>query len=204
MLEENRRPLMIGVVALVVVVVLVGGILLFRGGSETDVTVESIPNDLTLVVDGHEIASNTEVKVKSGTHTIEGKRRGFQSYSTTFKADGGQLSLKMYLYANSAEGREWTKNNPEQQLQLEAEAGRKFDQTQARLRQKYPVLKQLPYIGDGFEATYTKSKTDPDNPEAISVVIEVYGPTGKQKALQWIQGYGWDIDTLDIIWTTGK
>ncbi|WP_371405865.1 S-layer protein [Kribbella sp. NBC_00662] len=204
MLEENRRPLFIGVVALAVVVVLVGGILLFRGGSRTSLTVESIPNDLTLKLDGHEIPANGEIKVKAGRHTLDGERRGFQSYSMTFTAEGDRQAVKMYLYANSAEGREWAKNNPEQELKLEAEAGRQYDATQARLRQKYPILSQLPYVGDGFEATYTKSKTDPTNPEAISVVIEVYGPQGREKADQWIQGYGWDPATLDLIWTTGK
>ncbi|MEV4265104.1 S-layer protein [Kribbella sp. NPDC049584] len=204
MLEENRRPLLIGVAALAVVVVLVGSILLFRGGSETSLTVESIPNDLTLTMDGHEVPANGEIKVKQGQHTIEGKRNGFQPYSMTFTAEGDRQSIKMYLYANSAEGREWAKNNPEQELKLEAEAGQRFDEIQARLRQKYPILSQLPYVGDGFEATYTKSKTDPTNPEAISVVIEVYGPQGREKADQWIQGYGWDPATLDLIWTTGK
>jgi hypothetical protein len=204
MLEDNRRPLLIGVAALAVVVVLVGSILLFRGGSETSLTVESIPNDLTLTMDGHEVPANGEIKVKQGQHRIEGKRNGFQPYAMTFTAEGDRQSLKMYLYANSAQGREWAKNNPEQELKLEAEAGQRFDEIQARLRQKYPIMSQLPYVGDGFEATYTKSKSDPTNPEAISVVIEVYGPQGKEKANQWIQGYGWDPATLDLIWTTGK
>jgi hypothetical protein len=204
MLEENRRPLMIGAVVLVVVVVLIGGILVFGGGSETKLQVQSIPNDLTLKLDGHEIPANGEVKVKPGEHTIEGSRRGFQTYSTKIYATGDAVSYKMYLYANSAEGREWTKNHPEEQRELEAAAGRRYDEVQARLQAKYPILGQLPYVGDGFEATYTASKSDPNNSEAISVKIEVFGPQGRTKAMQWIKGYGWDPDTLDIIWTTGK
>lgn len=205
MLDENRRPFMIGVAVLAVVLILVGGIVLFRGGgSATTLTVQSIPNDLTLKLDGHEIPANGEVKIKAGSHTLEGSRRGFQSYTQTFTSGNDRLSYKMYLYANSAEGREWTKNNPEQEHELEKEAGRKYDQFQDRIKQKYPIILQLPYVGDGFQATYTKSKTDPTNPEAISIVIEVFGSQGKKKALQWINGYGWDINTLDIIWTTGK
>ncbi|MFI5691244.1 S-layer protein [Kribbella sp. NPDC051586] len=202
--EENRRPLMIGVVALVIVVVLVGSILLLRGGSETSIAVESVPDDLTLTLDGHQVPANGVIKVKQGQHTVEGKRNGFQTYSMTFTAEGDRQSLKMYLFANSAEGREWAVKHPEQELKLEAEAGRRFDEIQDRLREKYPIMNQLPYVGDGFEATYTKSKTDPTNPEAISVVIEVYGPQGREKAMQWIQGYGWDPNTLDLVWTTGK
>lgn len=205
MLEDNRRPFMIGVVALAVVLIVIGGVVLFRGsGSETALVVQSIPNDLTLKLDGHEIPANGEVKIKAGPHTLEGSRRGFQSYTQKFTSGSDALTYKMYLYANSAEGREWSKSNPEQQRQLEAEAGRRYDEIQLRLKIKYPILSQLPYVGDGFQATYTKSKSDPTNPEAISIVIEVFGPQGKKKALQWIKGYGWDINTLDVIWTTGK
>jgi len=205
MLDENRRPFMIGVVVLAIVLILIGGVVLFRGGgSETTLTVQSIPSDLTLTLDGHQIPANGEVKIKAGTHTLEGSRRGFQSYTQTFTSGNDRLSYKMFLYANSAEGREWGKNNPEQEASAEAEAGRRFDEIQARLKQKYPILSQLPYVGDGFQATYTKSKSDPTNPEAISIVIEVFGSQGKKKALQWINGYGWDINTLDVVWTTGK
>ncbi|GAA2819396.1 PEGA domain-containing protein [Kribbella solani] len=202
---ESRRPLMIAATVVVVLAVLIGGFLLLRGGSDAKLAVQSIPNDLTLTVDGHQVAANGDVKIKPGTHTVVGERRGFQSYTTTITArSGDNLSLKMYLYANSSEGREWAKKNPSQELELEAEAGRQFDQIQARLKQKYPIMAQLPYIGPGFEANYTSSKTDPKNPEAISVTIDVFGPNGRTKALQWLQFNGWDPAGLDIIWSTSK
>jgi hypothetical protein len=60
----------------------------------------------------------------------------------------------------------------------------------------------LPYVGPGFKATYEGSKSDPDNPEAISVRIVTWTATGKEKALQWITGNGWDPASLDIIYAT--
>src|SRR4051812_1985849 len=131
--EENRGLLKFGGVVLVVVLVLVGGILLFRGGSETKLTVQSIPSDLTLRLDGHEIPANGEVKVKSGKHTIEGSRRGFRTYTQTIDVTGKALGYKMYLYANGPEGREWAQQNPNQELELEREAGKHFDEMNARL-----------------------------------------------------------------------
>jgi PEGA domain-containing protein len=203
MLEENRRPVQIGVAALVIAVVLIGGYLLFRGDPESKLTVASIPNDLTLTLDGQQIAANGEVKVKAGTHTLTAERRGFQSYTQTVTASGGDpLSVRMYLYANSSEGRAWGQEHPEQLQQTEAEAGRRFDEINRRLREKYPIMAVLPYLGPGFKATYESSKSDPNNPEAISIVIATYTPDGKTKALQWIQGNGWDPATLDIIYTT--
>jgi hypothetical protein len=203
MLEENRRPVLIGVTALVIAVVLIGGYLLFRGSPESKLTVTSIPNDLTLTLDGKQIAANGEVKVKAGTHTLTAERKGFQSYTQSVTAsDGDPLSVKMYLYANGPEGREWAEKHPEETLEAEAEAGRRYDEINERLREKYPIMAALPYLGPGFKATYEASKSDPKNPEAISIVIATYTPDGKTKALQWIQGQGWDPATLDIIYTT--
>src|SRR4029453_14627768 len=108
MLEENRRPVLIGVTALVIAVVLIGGYLLFRGSPESKLTVTSIPNDLPLTLDGQQIGGNGGVKVKAGTHTLTAERKGFQSYTQSVTAsDGDPLSVKMYLYANGPEGREW-------------------------------------------------------------------------------------------------
>jgi hypothetical protein len=201
--EDTRRPLAIGVVVLVVIVVLIGGFLIWRHDPKAELTVKSIPNDLTLTLDGAPIAANGKVDVRPGTHTLTGERNGFQSYTQTLTVRGKDpLSVKVYLYANGPVGRAWGKNNPEQELETEAEAGRKYDEIQARLEAKYPVLAQLPYIGPDFKATYQQSKSDPTNPEAISVKILVYGPSGKQEALTWITGNGWDPASLDLIYTT--
>ncbi|HZX01616.1 PEGA domain-containing protein [Kribbella sp.] len=202
MLEENRRPLMIGGVVALVLIVLIGSIVLFRGGApETKLSVQSIPNDLTLTLDGHQIPANGEIKVKSGKHTIAGTRRGFESYSEDITVTGDNAAFKMYLYANGAEGRQWVQNHPEQEVELEREASANFDEMQARLIAKYPILGALPYVGQGFEATRAVSKSDPKNPLAISVHIDVFGSKGRDYALKWITGNGWDPNTLDIIWT---
>jgi hypothetical protein len=203
MLEENRRTFLIGVTAVVIALVVIGGFLLFRGDPESKLSVDAVPNDLTLSVDGHQVATTGEIKLKAGEHTLTGERQGFQTYSQTVTARGGYpIDVKIYLYANSAEGREWAEKHPAETSKAEEEAGRRYDEINERLREKYPIIASLPYLGPGFEANYGASKSDPKNPEAISIVISTYTPDGKTKALQWIQGNGWDPATLDIIYTT--
>ncbi|TDO54640.1 PEGA domain-containing protein [Kribbella sp. VKM Ac-2527] len=201
-MEENRRVWLLGAVVIGVVVVLLGGYLVFRGGAESKLTVKSIPNDLTLTLDGKPIKANGDVKVRAGEHTLTATRDGFQSYTETVTAKGGDpLFVKMYLFSNDPAGRAWEQDNPDQALEAEAEAGRRYDEIQKRLRSKYPILLELPYIGPGFKATYTDSKSDPDNPEAISLKIQLFDSEGKTKALEWIEGHGYDPATLDIIYT---
>jgi hypothetical protein len=201
--DDNRRPFVTGVVVLAVILVLIGGFVIWRHDPKAELTVKSIPNDLTLTLDGQTINANGKTDVRPGTHTLEGTRQGFQTYSQTITVRGKDpVSATVYLYANGPVGVEWGKNNPEQQRETEAEAGRKYDEIQKRLAQKYPVLAQLPYIGPDFKATYEASKSDPKNPEAISVRILVYGPEGKDEALKWIIGNRWDPASLDLIYAT--
>jgi len=201
--EDTRRPLVTGVVVLAVILVLIGGFVIWRHDPKAELTVKSIPNDLTLTLDGQQIAANGKLDVRPGTHTLEGSREGFQSYTQTLTVRGKDpVSATVYLYANGPVGVEWGKNNPEQERETEAEAGRKYDEIQRRLAAKYPVLDQLPYIGPGFKATYEGSRSDPGNPEAISLRILIYGPDGKKEALEWIAGNRWDPASLDIIYAT--
>jgi hypothetical protein len=203
MMEGNRRPLLlIGGVVLVVLVVVIGAFRLF-GGSKSKLSVTSIPNDLVLTLDGHEIPANGDVEIKSGSHTLAGSRRGFADYTTTIEAkDGDPLAVNVYLYANGPEGVQWVQKNPKEALQREAEAGKRFDEIQEILETKYPIIKQLPYVGAGFTATYTNSKSDPKNPEALSVKMKTFTSDGQQNALAWLKAHNWDPATLDIIWTT--
>ncbi|MFB6723659.1 S-layer protein [Kribbella sp. NPDC056345] len=201
--SEGQPRMLIGAVVLVVVIVVLGSFLIFRDKGAT-MSVTAIPNDLTLTLDGQRVDASGPVKVKSGSHTLTGERRGFQTYSTTFTAGSGdEVNLKMYLYANSAEGREWARKNPEAQAELEAEAGRNFDEGQRRMVARYPIIQQLPHLGRGYKVDYTASK-NPQDPEALSIRITTYTADGKKNALYWITSNGWDPATLDIVYTTIK
>ena len=198
-MEENPRSLVVGGAVVVIVLVLIGGFLLFRGKPEHTVTIRSVPNDLTLTLDGTQIAANGEVKIKEGTYTLVGERGGFKSHTQTLEVRG-DTSVRMYLFANSAEGRAWEKEHPDQALEAEAESGRRYQELTDRLEAKYPLLKELPYVGPGFDVSYGTSKTNPDDPESIAFYVKLSDGEGKTKFLQWIQGLGLDINTLEVVY----
>jgi hypothetical protein len=198
-MEENPRSLVVGGVVVLIVLVLIGGFLVFRGAPEHKVTVRSVPNDLTLTLDGTPIAVNGEVKIKEGTHTLVGERSGFKSHTQTLDVRG-DTSVRMYLFANSAEGRTWEKEHPDQALEAEAEAGRRYQELTDRLQAKYPLLKELPYVGPGFDVSYGNSKQKPDDPEVIAFYVTISDSEGKAKFLEWIRGLGLDIDKLEVVY----
>ncbi|GAA1591717.1 PEGA domain-containing protein [Kribbella karoonensis] len=199
-MEENRRLYVAGAAILVAVVLLVA-FLVFRGGPEHKVQVSSVPNDLTLTVDGKQVAANGEIKVKEGQHTFVGQRKGFETYTETVDIRQ-DYALKMYLFSNNAEGRAWERSHPEQELQIQAETGRRFDELNKRLEAKYPILQQLPYIGRGFTINQGVSKAHPGDPEYLAFYIKLVYPEGRKYALEWLKGNGYDPDNLELIFTT--
>lgn len=199
-MEENRRIWVLGGTVIVVVLVVLGGYLVFRGGPEHTLTVKSIPNDLTLTLDGQPVAANGDLKVKEGTHTLVGERRGFETHTQTVTVRG-DTSLKVYLFSNGPEGREWEKEHPGEVLETETEAGRRHQELTDRLQEKYPILEQLPYLGPGFEVNYGRSKAHPGDPEVLAFYIRVFTPKGREKAEKWLRGYGHDKAGLEIIYT---
>jgi hypothetical protein len=198
-MEENPRSLVVGGAVVLIVLVLIGGFLLFRGEPEHNVKVRSVPNDLTLTLDGTPIAANGEVKIKEGTHTLVGERSGFKSHTQTLEVRD-DTSVRVYLFANSAAGRAWEKEHPDQVLEAEGEAGRRYEELSRRLEAKYPLLTQLPYVGPGFDVSYGVSKEKPDDPEVIAFYVKISDSEGKTKFLQWIQGLGLDIATLEVVY----
>lgn len=199
-MDENRRLFVLSGTVVVVALILLGGYLVFRGDPEHTLTVKSIPNDLTLTVDGKQIPANGDVKVTAGEHTLTGERSGFETYTQKVQVQEDS-SYKMYLFSNSAEGRTWEKNHPGEQLEAEAESGRRFDELNRRLQAKYPILQELPYIGPGFTVNQGVSKSNPGDPESLAFYIKITDSEGKTKALEWLTGHGYNPDSLELIYT---
>ncbi|TWD80365.1 PEGA domain-containing protein [Kribbella amoyensis] len=198
-MDENPRLWMLSGVVVVILVVLVGGYLVFRGGGEHTVRVRSIPNDLTLTVDGVKVDPNGDLKLKSGEHTLVGERDGFETHTQTVNVRG-DVAVKMFLFSNGPAGREWEKNHPDQVLETEAEGGRKFDEQNKRIQRKYPILQELPYVGPGFTVNYGASRKSKDDPETLAFIIKLSDSEGRKKSQEWLVGHGYDPSKLEIVY----
>jgi hypothetical protein len=199
-MDENRRLFVLSGTVVVIALILLGGYLAFRGNPEHKLTITSVPNDLTLTLDGKQIPANGEIKVKEGSHTLTGERRGFETYSQTVDVQQDS-SYKMFLFSNNSEGRAWEKSHPEEELEAETDPGRRFDEMSRRLEAKYPILQELPYIGPGFTVNQGVSVAHRGDPEYLAFYIKITDSEGKKKALEWLTGHGYNPDTLELIYT---
>jgi hypothetical protein len=200
-MEKHRRGLVLGGAVVVVVLILLGGFRVLGGAPSHALTVQSIPNDLTLTLDGTAIAADGAVKVKQGRHVLVGERPGFETYTQTIDVRR-DTSMKMYLYSNSADGRSWEKDHPDQALETEADAARRYEEVTTRLRRSYPILQELPYVGPGFTVNYGSSKAHPDDPERLALYIEVTDSAGRRRSQEWLTGHGYAPADLELIYVT--
>ncbi|GAA1637815.1 hypothetical protein GCM10009744_28900 [Kribbella alba] len=202
-MDESQRSRVLGgaVVVVLVMVVVLGGFLVFRSKPSHMLTVRSIPNDLTLTLDGTAIAADGQVKVKEGRHTLVGQRRGFETYTQRIDLRGDS-SVKVYLFSNSADGRSWERNHPDQVLETEADAARRYEEMNGRLQRTYPILQELPYVGPGFTVNYGASEALPDDPEQLAFYIKVTDSEGRRKSQEWLTGHGYATADLELIYTT--
>jgi hypothetical protein len=63
-------------------------------------------------------------------------------------------------------------------------------------------MQELPYIGPGFKVDYGTSKAHPDDPEQLAFYIKLTDSEGKKKALEWLNGHGYNPAELELIFTT--
>jgi hypothetical protein len=86
-------------------------------------------------------------------------------------------------------------------LETEAEAARRYRELDGRLRKKYPILAELPYVGPGFTINQGISKAYPGDPERLAFYLRITDPDGKKNAWEYLAGHGFDPAGLELVYT---
>jgi hypothetical protein len=201
MLEEYRRGWVIGGAVVAVLVVLLGAYLVFGPGPKSDVTINAVPGDLTLKIDGKAVSFDDPVEVREGVHDLTAERSGFSPETRKFMVSKGDpLTIDLFLDANSPEGRKWFQDHPDAALEREAEAGREYEENARKKTARYPIVKKLPKIAKDFRLDYGISQAHPDDPTAVAFYIRTFTPLGRQRASEWLRSEGLDPATLELIY----
>lgn len=205
-MADQRRVWVAGGAAVAVILVFVVVWLITRDeGAVKDsrLVVVSVPNDLTLTLDGDEINPVGESAVAAGEHTLKASRQGFASETRSVRI-GSQESLNVgfYLEANSPEGKEWYRQHPDQAREAEGARSREYDELNKRLLAKYPIISRLPVVGPRFRIDYGSSKQYPTDAEKIAIYIQASSPAGRDNALNWMRVNGFKAADFEIVYTT--
>jgi PEGA domain len=200
----NERPnWIVGAIAAVLVLGVVGVVVMVTRGGEATLVVSSVPDDLRLTLDGKVIAQNGETTIREGKHTLTASRSGFEAKAETFSVREGETArFAFYLSANGPEGRQWYREHPDAEREKEGEGSRRFDETSRENTENYPMVRQLPYIGPSFRIDYGVSKAHPRDASKVGIYVKEFSPGGRVKALDWMRQNGYDPAHYEIIYVT--
>jgi len=136
-------------------------------------TVEAIPEDSTITLDGKQISAG-KVSVTKGKHTFTVSRQLFETTTKTIDTDAIDPKSTIYLVpaATSDEAKAYLAQHPEIGQKAEEAGGQEFDADQKMLDKKYPILDELPYLTSHFKVDYSL-----DSNQVISFQVTLF-PTG--------------------------
>lgn len=196
--ERARR--VAALAALLALVLAVVVTVVVRAGDRARLSVVSVPDDLTLTLDGTVIDPNAETTIRTGQHVLAASRRGFESRFETFTVEDDQrVRFAFYLVASGPEGRAWYRAHPGQALEAEGAGSRQFDEDGRRMVDENPLISRLPLIGPGFRIDQGLSRKYPGDPTKVGIYIREFGPGGRVEALRWMRENGFDPAAYEIV-----
>lgn len=198
MQENNQQIVRIAIAAVAVLFV---GVIIWAvvqsiaHAGKIAVGVTVYPEDSTVYVDGKYSPGNTAY-VTPGQHTFVAQKTGFDDARITLVVDTSTQSVTLLPTPVSDEAIAWTKQNGVQAKREEL-GGVEANQRGLALRDRYPIIDDLPYtaIGGPFQIDYGFTGTDDSE---VFILIHNSTPSGRQNALQWIRDQGYDPTLLDI------
>jgi hypothetical protein len=192
------------ILLVLVFIVLIVGLLAFSlTRKSANITFTMSPSVATAKLDGTSTLKPGKLYIKPGKHTITATFAGFDDKSVSFEAvQGSMKTISVFLVSNSPEGDAWLKNHPEEASNRQAIGSTNFNDEAAQRLAKYPIIKDLPFLGPASEYRIDYG-VNPDNSDPLSVGIYItyYTDGGKQDALDWMQQQGFNPSGYTITYT---
>lgn len=193
--QPNTKKIIILALAVAIMILLFFMIQGFSRSSKIATTIEVMPKDSIVKMDGKTISSGT-LYVKPGEHVFTAEKSGFNTAKSTI------IIAKDNHYAGltpdpvSADAISWAKQ-PQNALEIERIGGIRSENSGKDASLKNPIIDRLPYsdILGPFTVDYAFDATDSTK---THIVISNSTPNGRVKALQWIRDQGFDPANLTI------
>jgi len=170
------------------------------GSGSTFVDIAVAPGGSELKLDGKGVKAG-KVLVSAGEHRVSATHYGFAGQAKDFSVSLNETRfVGIVLVPNSPDTKDWYKTHPMDQQMAESIASRNFDQGSADIKQRYPVVSELPFIDQLYRVDYGVPQRATNDPTAIALYVTYYSQDGKKQALTWLKFKGVDIDRTEIVY----
>ncbi len=203
-MDPKGRKLILIVIASIILIGLIYFIVSAMLHSRERIVVDSVPQDLTLKMDGKKVKSVGAIGVQPGTYTLEGSRTGFATKKVTVTVKAGETkNVTMYLDPNSKAGEDWLgdEKNLNQIVKREGEKGREHDEAVDKAIRSNGLIKELPYIGPGYSwrIDYGPALADAKFPDQPTIYISGKTQDDRESALIWLRSGGYHPENMNIV-----
>lgn len=189
----------------IIMVLLVGGLVAWQLlKPKADVSLVASPSVAQFVVDGSKKVHPGNFYLPVGSHKVQASMEGFASKTVSFDVrTTGITKVTVVLIPNSSVGTDWLTKHPEESSIREGIGDQTYDKQNEQATTQTPLIKELPYIGAGFEfrVDYGSAQAGSTKP---TIIITGATPAAQQDAVTWITGQGYDTSTLNIQYVTAQ
>ncbi len=193
-MKLNRLLVLGGSVAFVIVVTLI--LLLSSGSSNGNLEVLVIPSPAKLTLDNKSIKVGKQ-EVSPGKHTIKANMAGFSSSSRTVTVGSSLTTVRIILTPNSAAGRKYMADHPEEQALIEQYDGQNFQDENDQGLANNPIAAELPHVASDKSYRVDIGAVS-DTSTKASVYITAVNTDAMQAARSWLSTRGYDLASPEL------
>ncbi len=160
---------------------------------KVEVPVHTIPDDAVVLINDQIVRSGSKIYLKAGDYQYEVSRDGFVSESRkiTITDSSSSPSLIVQLQAETEAANEWLKNNQKKVREFESFAGNAAVNKGIAVKNKNPIVKELPISNMLFKIGY---KNDPADPSEETVIVTIRATEQyRQDAINYLIKKGYDL-----------
>lgn len=199
MTPKRQKQLLIGAAVLFGLFVVVGLFFAYQQSQMGRLITASTPTDLTLTLDGKQIAPTGQVFVNPGKHELFAKRTAFGERKIEFDiAKGETKEITVYIFPEGAAGQEWAKQNPDQASVLDGFISNDYEEKTEKVFNDNTILEKLPIVDRTFRIDHGMSQTG----KQFALYIQAADQAARDDALATLRFYGYDPALYEIIYTT--
>lgn len=157
----------------------------------------STPKDLTLTLDGKQIAPTGQIFIEPGSHELVATRSAFKEKRIPFDiAKGETKEITVFIFPEGGAGQEWVRQNPNEASELDGIISNEYEATTSNAFNGNQILRQLPMIDKTFRIDHGLSKTGRE----FALYIQATDQAAREDALATLQYYGFDPAQYEIIY----
>ncbi|HEX6416322.1 MAG TPA: PEGA domain-containing protein [Candidatus Saccharimonadales bacterium] len=198
MQENPKSNIALAITFIVLIVLVFVGYFAYTSitrSGKVAVEINAVPSDAKITMNGTEVSNGT-IYLKPGYYEIKGSKEGFTEFTNQANIETNGQVISIPLTAESDEAKTWAKENEQEYLDLESEAGVEAQQQGEIFSKKNPIVSLLPYDSFLYTIGY---RADNSDPTGNSIILEISAAEGyRQQAIYQLRQWGYDPTDFKI------